>query len=288
MMGINHAAMGGSVWIALTSTAPYALGLYPTSPTGVIAGSLVAAGSALLADADHHNASIAHSVPGGRVVAGAIGTLSGGHRHGTHSLLAVILVTLGAIALGGIQTPVGDMVIPLGIGIATTVIIGFGLKAMKFFRGVWVKPFIAGGIVALAVMTFSPGDWEWFPWAVGIGYAVHLLGDFLTTGGLTLLWPWVPKPPKWWSQIPVLNKLWMKNGYMSLPILGNAGSPVEYALSMVSYVYFAYGIFYSSTFISADVFAQMQVWWGTVGAGWDGMWGDIGHWWSELWSWLPF
>lgn len=278
MMGINHAAMGGSTWVAITSTAPYALHIAPMSPTAVIAGGLVAAGSALLADADHHNASIAHSVPGGQAVAAGVGAISGGHRHGTHSLLALALVTFGSIALGWLTVPApGGGTIPIGIGIATTMIVGFGLKAMKVMRGVWFKPFLGGAAVATMVMLLAPGQWEWFPWAVGIGYAIHLLGDFLTTGGLTLLWPWVPKPPKWWANTPVLNRLWMKNGYMSLPILGNAGSIVEYAISMFFYVYFAYGIFFALAIIGGDIATAISVWWNGVMSWWDG-----------LWSWLPF
>lgn len=281
MMGINHAAMGGSVWILATSTAPIALHLHPLGPTGVIAGALVSAGAALLADADHHNASIAHSVPGGKVVAGAVGTLSGGHRHGTHSLLALVLVTIGAVALGLLNIPgPGDSTIPIGVGIATTMIVGFGLKAMKVMRGDWFKPFLGGAAVAVMVMVLAPDQWQWFPWAVGIGYAVHLLGDFLTVGGLTLLWPWVPKPPKWWTATPVLKHLWMKNGYMALPILGKAGSIVEYGLSMFFYVYFAYGIFYESTIIGTDAVNGFM-------AFWNQMWADIGAWWDSLWSWLP-
>ena len=282
MMGINHAAMGGSAWILLTSTAPMALHVNPLPPTGVIAGALVSAGAALLADADHHNASIAHSVPGGRVVAGAVGTLSGGHRHGTHSLLALALVILGSIGLGMLTLPgVGDSTIPIGVGIATTMIVGFGLKAMKVLRGEWFKPFLGGLAIALMVMLLAPGQWQWFPWAVGIGYAIHLLGDFLTVGGLTLLWPWVPKPPKWWTATPVLKHLWMKNGYMALPILGKAGSIVEYGLSMFFYVYFAYGIFFESTIIGTEALHGLAMWW-------DQTMTAIGDWWDSLWSWLPF
>lgn len=281
-MGINHAAMGGSAWILLTSTAPMALHVNPLPPTGVIAGALVAAGAALLADADHHNASIAHSVPGGQIAAGAVGAMSGGHRHGTHSLLALILVVLGSIGLGWLTVPgVGDSVIPIGVGIATTMIVGFGLKAMKILRGEWFKPFLGGAAVAIMVMVMAPGEWQWFPWAVGIGYAIHLLGDFLTVGGLTLLWPWVPKPPKWWTATPILNRLWMKNGYMAFPILGKAGSIVEYGLSMFFYVYFAYGIFFESTIIGTEALHGLAMWW-------DQTMTAVGDWWDSLWSWLPF
>lgn len=278
MMGINHAAMGGSVWIALTSTAPYALHVQPMSPPFVIAGSLVAAGSALLADADHHNASIAHSIPvAGKIGAGAVGMVSGGHRHGTHSLLALILVSIGAYFLEKVSIPLdGGGTFPIGVFIATTLIVGFGLKAMKIMRGSWVKPFIGGAATGVLVLLLAPGQWEWFPWAVGIGYAVHLLGDFLTVGGLTLTWPWVPKPPKWWSNTPILKHLWMKNGYMAFPILGKAGSPVEYILSTFFYIYFAYGFFFEWTIIGTEGLNNLSVWWSSVMASWDSFWSGVG------------
>ena len=64
MMGVTHATSGAAAWIAITSTLPLvSSGAYPLDPVGVLAGTAVCAGAALLPDADHHSATIAHSVP---------------------------------------------------------------------------------------------------------------------------------------------------------------------------------------------------------------------------------
>ena len=281
MMGANHAAMGGATWILLTTSAPTAMHVATMGPTGVIAGALVAAGSALLADADHHNGTIAHSAPGGKLVTGAVGKLTGGHRHGTHSLLGMAAAVIGSLALGGWSFQVGDSSIPIGIGIATMIIVGFGVKAMKVFQSAKVLPFFVGLIVALMVMLMAPADWHWFPWAVGIGYGIHLLGDFLTTDGLALLWPWVPKPPKWWTKSKFLSHFWKKNGYMAFPILGNAGGGVEYILGAIFAIYLSYGLFHETTILGTEALNNFFVWWETT-------WSAVAVWWEGLWAWLPF
>ena len=101
MMGITHATSGAAAWIAITSTMPaLSLGAYPLDPVGVLVGTAVCAGAALLPDADHHSATIAQAVPVlGRLTAATIGTLSGGHRHGAHSPIALAIVAAGAWAL---------------------------------------------------------------------------------------------------------------------------------------------------------------------------------------------
>src|SRR4051794_40111136 len=118
MMGAHHAASGAAVWLALTTQldvglAPLArhipaipehltigMGLMDVSPTGVIAGTLVAAGAALVPDADHRHATIAHSLPPlSNVLCIQIGKVSGGHRHGTHSILGLaVFVAIAALA----------------------------------------------------------------------------------------------------------------------------------------------------------------------------------------------
>ncbi len=101
VMGINHATSGAAVWLAATATLP-ALGtdLFPLEATGVLAGTLVCAGAALLPDADHHSGTIAHSVPVlGKLITRAVAEESGGHRHGAHTLLAAVLVGVGAVLL---------------------------------------------------------------------------------------------------------------------------------------------------------------------------------------------
>ena len=66
-----------------------------------------------------------------------------------------------------------------------------------------------------------------------IGVIVHLIGDMLTVGGVPLLWPWIPKPSKALQATPVLNRMWMRNGYMAVPVLGRTGSIREWFLFVI-------------------------------------------------------
>lgn len=82
MMGAHHAACGAAAGVALTNQihvdltmlaekAPFlpssldlgmgmGMGMLQVSPFAVVTGALVTAGAAILPDADHHNATIAH------------------------------------------------------------------------------------------------------------------------------------------------------------------------------------------------------------------------------------
>src|SRR5690625_2192515 len=88
MMGAQHAACGAAAWVAIASdyevpisaitgplsnmfswlswlpdALPLGIGLLDVGPAGVLLGVVICAGAALLPDIDHHNASIAHSLP---------------------------------------------------------------------------------------------------------------------------------------------------------------------------------------------------------------------------------
>ncbi|MET4157755.1 metal-dependent hydrolase [Agromyces sp. PvR057] len=236
MMGITHATSGAAAWIAVTSTMPVlGLGAYPLDPVGVLAGTAVAAGAALLPDADHHSATIAHSVPVlGRLAARTIGTLSGGHRQGAHSAIAVVATMVLAWALTLITVPVdGFGTIAIGAGIGTAVLTCLGLKARDFVR-TWAAAWVVGAAVGAAIVVFAPEQVAWFPLAVTIGFVVHLLGDLLTTGGVPgLLWPQVLRPPERVRETPVVNRLWLASGHVSLPLLGDTGSFRETLLCAV-------------------------------------------------------
>jgi len=242
-MGGHHAATGAAAWVAFTSTAPYALGIHPVSPLGVVAGSLVCAGAALLPDADHPSATIAQSLPPvSTVLTRWVSAISGGHRHGTHSLLAVGVFSALAYAAGLVQINLPHFG-PTAFGAAVTsmVLVAFAAKALKLIRGAW-SGWILGIFVSLLVAIVSPTDWNWLPWAVGLGTFVHLVGDAMTTGGVPWLWPWVPKPPKWWRKAVVLRDIWHPNGYAGLPVLGNAGSTREWILLVPVSLYAVVGV----------------------------------------------
>ncbi|UOE45455.1 metal-dependent hydrolase [Agromyces larvae] len=251
MMGITHATSGAAAWVALTSTMPVlTLGAHPLDPTGVLAGAAVCAGAALLPDADHRSATIAQSVPVlGRLATSVVGELTGGHRHGAHSALAVMVVAVASWALslvvlpaetlgiGSVGTALGAEQIALGAGAGTAALTAFGLRARDFVAS-WPLAWFCGLLLGTFIALLAPQQAAWFPLAVTAGFAVHLLGDLLTVGGLPgLLWPWVPRPPRSLRPVPVLRLLWLPNGYIALPLLGRTGSTRETLFGMLLALY---------------------------------------------------
>lgn len=239
MMGTSHAISGGAAWIAVTS-----LGLYETTPTAALLGTVVCAGAALLPDADHHNATIAHSVPvAGKVVAGAVGGLTGGHRKGMHSLIAVVVVIFAMFWLGQLtwQPDGWDVTIHAGAAIATACCIAFATKVLKITKS-WLIAWIIGIAVGFGIGLLSPAQAAWLPWCIGTGYLVHLLGDAITVGGVPFLWPVMIKPPKALRKTPLISNIWLSHGAVALPILGKTGSWREWALSVALAAYTVWGV----------------------------------------------
>lgn len=268
MMGAHHAACGAAAWVVVASdwmhlpvdslrehatwipawvpdTIPLSMGLIDTGPLGILTGAILCAGAALVADADHHNATIAHSLPPiSNIMCRAIGSAAGGHRHGTHSIIGIAFFTLIAwLASFWVIELENGLSIHAGAGVLAVLLCSFAVKALKFVpdsakRSPWAVGLALGAFIALA----SPEQHWWFPLAMLIGVAVHIAGDMLTTGGCNLAWPLVIKPPKALHQVPLITKelkvgkttvvgaMWQKNGYGGFPILGNAGSWREWVL----------------------------------------------------------
>lgn len=246
MMGTHHAICGAAAWVAITNASTHlpSLHWHPLDASGVALGALVCAGAALLPDADHPSATIAHSVPGvGAAVTSVVGEVSGGHRHGTHSGLSAVGVA--GIALWAQSTGWFGGAWGTPSNIAATVLaaalLAFSFKVLKLVRG-WGIAWLLGVALSLLISWAAPGQWVWLPLAIAVGWIVHLAGDFLTTGGLPLLWPWNPPAPMWMQRTPVLERLWSKGGYFALPILGNTGSYREWLLMVPLGIYALAGI----------------------------------------------
>ncbi|MGP4994585.1 metal-dependent hydrolase [Glutamicibacter ardleyensis] len=258
MMGAHHAACGAGAWVALTSkveipldlvtekmgwspfTLQLGLDLLDVPGFGVVLGALVCAGSALLPDADHHSATIAHSLPPvSNIMCRVLGKLSGGHRHGTHSILGILFFTLIAVAGSYAQTHVdGWGVVNIGAGIMSVILIAFACKALKIIPdGMRKSPWGIGLVFGALVAINDFQEPRWFAYCVTLGVIVHLLGDMLTTGGCNLVWPGTWKPPAFVRKTPLLNKCWMNNGYLAIPLLGNAGSWREWLLLVPISIY---------------------------------------------------
>jgi len=253
MMGAQHAACGAAAWVAVASdyklpmtavtepliksyswlawlpdALPLGFGLIDVGPAAVLTGAIICAGAAMLPDIDHHNASIAHSLPPfTMVLARFFQTISGGHRHGTHSVIGIIF--FGILAwLAGLFTVhnVGPFHrLSLGAAIFAVVLSAFALKVLRFMPdGARKAPWAAGITIGVITMLTSPDGPGWLVANVVLGVAVHIAGDMLTKEGCNLAWPLRLKPPAFVKNTPMLSNTWASNGYMSVPILGSADS----------------------------------------------------------------
>lgn len=243
-MGAHHAICGAVTWVTVTSTAPYMLGVHPMPASSVLLGSLVTAGAALLPDVDHHSATIAQS--GGLVtqaIADVAEAASGGHRHGLHSLLAVAGFTAATWAAQFWHTSVPVLgQIPAGSALLLLALVAFASRALKLTRGGALKLWGTAAALTAGILYFAPEQLAWLPMSVMVGVAVHLVGDFMTVGGLPLLWPWIPKPPRSVEYMPLLRRVWQPNGYVAVPVLGKAGSFREWVLCGALTLYLLYGL----------------------------------------------
>lgn len=212
MMGYTHSISAAATWLALNEAGF----LNIEDPATLIVTTLAAAGAGMLPDIDHHNGSIANSIPPlSRWITKLVAGISGGHRKGTHSLLGLLF--FWALAFGANQ------LIYAGIPVLALALAGFsGGLALRVFKapGGWA------GAIAIMAGTIQTDSFALMPWAVLTGASVHIVGDALTTRGVNPFWPLTLKPI-----IPSI--LWRRSGYMALPLLGDAGSSREKVLSSV-------------------------------------------------------
>lgn len=267
MMGPHHAACGAAAWVALTtrvhfdlsvitSLLPAQLGvgplvfdlgwpLFDATPVGIVVGALVTAGAALLPDADHRSATIAQSLPPvSNAVCASVGAIAGGHRNGTHSLVGIA----GFVALAWfaghwtIETPLWGTVY-LGAGLVSLLLVSFAAKVLGILPdGVQKLPWILSIPLAAFVAFYAPDEQDWFPLAVGIGCAVHIAGDLLTTGGCNLIWPFRVRRPTFMHRTPIIRTVWRRGGHVCLPILGDAGSWREWLMLVPVSIYAVIGV----------------------------------------------
>jgi membrane-bound metal-dependent hydrolase YbcI (DUF457 family) len=150
---------------------------------GVAVAALLTAGAAVLPDLDHPDASVARSLGLlSRVFAWLVERISGGHRHGTHSLAGVAVFTAAAFAAIRYSAATGGRI---ALWLLLTLVIAAALRALRI-----------GGHAAdlLAVAGAAGLIWTGFAltslgWAVGTGTALHVAGDMLTDEGVPLAWP---------------------------------------------------------------------------------------------------
>ncbi|WP_067537438.1 metal-dependent hydrolase [Nocardia crassostreae] len=206
MLGHSHATSGALAWSAAAAALPLTVLTYPAMlpgsirPVDLVMGTFLTAGAALLPDADHPNGTISHVLgPISHYACRFISWISGGHRHGTHSLLFV-----GAVAYG---TWAGEHWIGRPFTLALVFfLLALAVKALGLApSGDGIKSW--GTVVILATCgTFVIDHWisdkpAWLPFSVGLGALAHLIGDCLTVRGCRLLWPLDIK-----TQIPIIDR----------------------------------------------------------------------------------
>lgn len=205
MRGKDHALSGAVIFAAAAPVMNPGLGVIQ-----LLAGAALTAGAAVLPDIDHPDATISNSFGFlTRSFAWTVEKASGGHRHGTHSLIGVAAFTAAvataatwawhrsaqdchnpwtpalSVAHGWCQLPPGWHDLP-AIAIAV-LLLAAALRALRI--GGHLADLLAI-LLAAAYAWLDPVGLLWIlPVATVIGCATHIAGDALTHGGCPLLWP---------------------------------------------------------------------------------------------------
>jgi membrane-bound metal-dependent hydrolase YbcI (DUF457 family) len=207
MEGSTHAGtgllLGAGASFALDVTAVHthlaALGSIERA-AGVALFGVVVAGFALLPDADHPDASFAHSAGWfSRVISHLVAVLFGGHRQGMHSAFGIALLALVTEACAVWFRSRATLA---GLGVIMTLCIAAGLCAMGaaphpsarrrrkrnagLFTG--IEALTAGALVS-AVMLYVPMYRADLWWLVVLGMTLHVFEDSLTGHGVAIAWP---------------------------------------------------------------------------------------------------
>lgn len=208
MMGTSHAATGLLAGAALGA-------MFGSHPADYFVLAAVGAGAALLPDLDEPGSTVGRSLGpitrglsrllrgASQMVFTATGTradlassTSGGHRHLTHTLPAV--VAFGA--LGWVLSLAGAWGLPLVVFAMTALGIGVVYREVSGQSKTDAQLTAAVvGVVAATAAVILPGG---APWLVGVtvavGALVHILGDWLTRAGVPLAWPLKHRGKRWW------------------------------------------------------------------------------------------
>ena len=198
MMGRDHALSGALVFAGLAPA------LHVTD-AHLAAGIALCAGAGVLPDIDHQDTSVSSSF--GFLTEGfswLVARLSGGHRHGTHSLFGIAVFTAGALAAGAYQLS-GPKVSGLGHLFFSWHFVPAILFLSLLYSAALRALHVGGhhgellGIAAAVVTCYTGADltrlpvWHWhvplLAVVIALGCAAHIAGDELTHGGCPICWP---------------------------------------------------------------------------------------------------
>jgi membrane-bound metal-dependent hydrolase YbcI (DUF457 family) len=204
MMGKSHLLLGSAGFLAVGAPVLHALGT-SLDPAQLAAGTVVCAGASMLPDLDHPQATVSHSLgPVTEHLSHLVAKLSGGHRHGTHSILFALLVTFG---LRAAFAATSGPWLALGICFFFASLV---VKVLTESRGVIAA--IISAIIACTLVALAPGQ-DWIPWVVGLGCLLHDFGDVLTPESVPPFWP-------------------LSGRKISLHVIGHSGDRREWAIGI--------------------------------------------------------
>jgi membrane-bound metal-dependent hydrolase YbcI (DUF457 family) len=208
-MGRSHILLSSASWLAVASAAPDLLGSSRLSPAELGCGAVLACGAAVAPDLDCPSSSISRCLGPVSQVASRhlVAKIALGHRQGTHSLLAVILVALGVIA--AVHSSDARW-FELGIAFLAASLI---FHVLLDGRGVVCAALAAATAVTLVTIAPQPA---FCAGAVIVGYLSHIAADLVTVEGVPHpLWPLVRKRR------------------MRVPLIGRTDSWREHAIAAV-------------------------------------------------------
>jgi membrane-bound metal-dependent hydrolase YbcI (DUF457 family) len=222
-MGRTHVLAATA--ISLAAAAPLSTEvMHRQLPVGsLLVFAVITGGYGVLPDFDHPSATLARTLgPATKAIATFIHAISGGHRKGTHTIrcaaLMVGLVTFLSVRFGN------EAELPVAF-------IGFYLFAMILklapnpSTGGAEFVYLLEAAAATTATYYLIADWWWLPWAVGFGVIGHIAADCLTTQGVPILYPILPR---------IIVKL---------PILGSTDSAREHGLAWLLVPAIAWGVF---------------------------------------------
>lgn len=179
MLAHTHAMTGAVAWLI---AAPF---VGADTPLELAGGTGMAAGAALLPDLDHHRGTASSAWgPLTRMFGKLVGWVCGGHRKGTHTLAAVIIVA--ALVKAALYLTVPALVVVVA-SLAGLAFIAWEDVIPGRWERLWpVNLAVSAGFAWWAVASL---DLSWLPAAVAIGWLAHLAGDLVTDGGVPLFAP---------------------------------------------------------------------------------------------------
>ena len=176
MLGHSHALSGAAAGLAAATLVLHD----PAGPAALLTA--LTAAYALAPDLDSCGSTAARSLGfATRCVSRVIRAVSGGHRHGTHSLLGIaVFAAVAGLACSLRGDPAGRILLWFVLAAGLT-------AASDALRMGHIGNLLALG--AAAVMAVGGFGLALVPVAAALGCATHIAGDMLTVSGCPLLWP---------------------------------------------------------------------------------------------------